>query len=92
MLLSDEGIAAALERGLEGDCHLDPVLAHNPYKYHELIADLLQAKLFHFTRTSKGPGGFVLCGKERRQAAPHSRCPEGEQALWPSSFHSTGLG
>ncbi|CAE7763388.1 NHX3 [Symbiodinium sp. CCMP2456] len=64
MLLSDEGIAAALERGLEGDCHLDPVLAHNRYKYHELISDLLQAKLIDFTRTPKVQVGLFCVAKK----------------------------
>ena len=44
--------------------HLDPVLAHNPYKYHELIADLLQAKLIDFTRTPKVQVGLFCVAKK----------------------------
>ena len=64
MLLDDESIALVLERGFQGDCHLDPVLAHDPQKYHELIGDLYQARLISFTMKPKVQVGLFCVAKK----------------------------
>ncbi|CAE7244191.1 unnamed protein product, partial [Symbiodinium microadriaticum] len=53
MMLSSEEIAGVLERGLERDLYIDPLLDTNPLKYHELIADMCGAKLLSFTTQPK---------------------------------------
>ena len=68
MMLDDEGIAAVLERGFLGDMHLDPVLANNPRKYHELVSDLYKAKLLGFTMRPRAQVGlFCVAKKGNRQ-------------------------
>ena len=53
LLLSPEELAGVVEKGLEGLCYLDPVLAGSTRKYHEFIADLYSCGLLHFTNTPK---------------------------------------
>ena len=68
MMLGDEEIAGVLERGLDGLRHIDPVLAHNPRRYHEFVADLYDCKLVGFTVTPKVQvGAFVVTKKGDRQ-------------------------
>ncbi|CAE7299586.1 UPF1 [Symbiodinium sp. CCMP2592] len=68
MMLGDEEIAGVLERGLDGLRHIDPVLAHNPRRYHEFVADLYDCKLVGFTVTPRVQvGAFVVTKKGDRQ-------------------------
>ena len=50
MLLTPEEAGAVLEVGLEGDCYVDPLLSHNPIKYHEFISDLIDCNLLYFCK------------------------------------------
>ena len=64
MMLSSEEIAGVLERGLERDLYIDPLLDTNPLKYHELIADMCGAKLLSFTTQPKVQVGLFFVSKK----------------------------
>ena len=68
MLLSSEEAGAVLEVGLEGECYMDPALAHDNTKYHEFISDLIDCNLLYFTDTPRVQvGAFVVTKKQQRQ-------------------------
>ena len=68
MLLSPEERAAVLERGLEGECFLDPVLQHDAKQYHRFIAELHSCNLLHFTCSPKVQiGAFAVTKKNSKQ-------------------------
>ena len=68
MLLSPEERAAVLERGLEGECHLDPVLEHDTVLYHRFISELFSCNLIHFTENPRVQiGAFVVTKKNGKQ-------------------------
>ena len=54
-----------LERGLDGLRHIDPVLAHNPRRYHEFVADLYDCKLVGFAMTTRVQVGAFVVTKKR---------------------------
>lgn len=68
MLLSDEEIAAEVEKGFEGSSYIDPQLDTDPQKYHEFISDLYNCKLIHFTNQPRCQvGAFVVTKKGDKQ-------------------------
>ena len=68
MLLSPEEQAGVLEKGLEGLCYMDPVLANDPKKYHQFIADMHRSGLLDFTIKPKVQvGAFVVTKKGDKQ-------------------------
>ena len=68
MLLSSEEAAGVIESGRGGECHLDPVLAHNPEAYHQFIHDLYACNLIGFTDKPKIQVGlFVVTKKGEKQ-------------------------
>ena len=68
MLLSEEERAAVLEKGLEGDMYLDPVLSNNTQAYHGFIADLFSCNILGFTsRPKMQVGAFFVSKKNGKQ-------------------------
>ncbi|CAE7559605.1 ppt1 [Symbiodinium natans] len=68
MMLSPEERAAVLEQGLEGECHIDPVLLHDTWLYHRFIAELYSCNLIHFTVKPRVQiGAFVVTKKNNKQ-------------------------
>ena len=68
MLLSEEERAAVLEKGLEGDMYLDPVLSNNTQAYLGFIADLFSCNILGFTsRPKMQVGAFFVSKKNGKQ-------------------------
>ena len=68
MLLSSKEAAGVIESGRGGECHLDPVLAHNPEAYHQFTHDLYACNLIGFTDKPKIQVGlFVVTKKGEKQ-------------------------
>lgn len=68
MLLSPEEQAGVLGRGLEGLCYMDPILANDPKKYHQFIADMHRSGLLDYTLKPKVQvGAFVVTKKGDKQ-------------------------
>lgn len=64
MQLSSEEMAAVQEKGFHGDCFVDPVLEHDPKKYHGLIADLVNCNILGFTTTPRVQVGLFMVTKK----------------------------
>ena len=68
MLLSPEERAGVLEKGLEGLCYMDPLLANDPKKHHEFVADLFRCNLLGFTTNPRVQvGAFFVTKKNNKQ-------------------------
>lgn len=68
MLLSPEERAGVLEKGLDGLCYMDPLLANDPKKYHQFVADLFQCNLIGFTTNPRVQvGAFFVTKKNNKQ-------------------------
>ena len=68
MLLSPEERAGVLEKGLEGLCYMDPLLANDPKRYHAFVADLFRCNLLGFTTNPRVQvGAFFVTKKNNKQ-------------------------
>ena len=64
MLLGDEEMSAVLEKGLEGDMYVDPVLEASKKDYHAFVADLVRCQLVGFTSSPRVQVGIFFVSKK----------------------------
>lgn len=72
MLLGDEEMSAVLEKGLEGDMYVDPMLESSKKDYHAFVADMVRRRLVGFTdspRAQVGHDVIVLGAMERNESS-----------------------
>ena len=64
MLLSEEERGGVLEKCLEGDMYVDPLLAEDKKAYHGLVCDLVRCSLVGFTTSPKSQVGLFFVSKK----------------------------
>ena len=64
MLLSPEEMGAAQEGIGHNDCYMDPLLANDGERYHQLIADLYECELLGFTQQPRVQVGLFFVTKK----------------------------
>lgn len=64
MMLSDEEMAAVLERGMEGDMYVDPRLAEDKKVYHGFVSELVESGLVGFTTNPRSQVGLFFVSKK----------------------------
>ena len=64
MLLGDEEMSAVLEKGLDGDMYVDPILESSKKDYHAFVADMVRCRLVGFTDSPRVQVGIFFVSKK----------------------------